>query len=355
MYDIVQLPLNVDLQFSPQAEPIQSKDAEHVSEHGLDDSQFSTVLMPTFLGLGAFVVGDLTLERLSGLSGLAVVIVQPVPDLPDVLLQGLDLLDFLLAVAVAGGQTDLIFLLVFFHHEADSLIHLLGFPAQLFPGAAPFLRCIGRQLAAIDGEYLAPDQSHLVADHQHFPEQWGDLLAHRGYETGDGGEVRVRVGGQRHENDVLDAAALDLPAGGDAAGIGIQHNLQQNCRIVGRGTGLVVPVFRIEGSQIDFVVDQVAEGIFEAAGEDLTGKGDADEFALVVIVVLVPRHPASLFAVKRFRSIGATQLPLFYAIFDFSPASTILHSICRKKLTTFADRFALWRSLGRRPVSAIRA
>jgi hypothetical protein len=33
----------------------------------------------------------------------------------------------------------------------------------------------------------------------------------------------------------------------------------------------------MECREVDFVVDQVAESVFETAGQDLAGKGDGDE------------------------------------------------------------------------------
>ena len=39
------------------------------------------------------------------------------------------------------------------------------------------------------------------------------------------------------------------------------------------------------------MIDDVVEGVFESAGEDLTREGDGKQFELVVVVVLVSGHP----------------------------------------------------------------
>ena len=93
---------------------------------------------------------------------------------------------------------------------------------------------------------------------------------------------------QRHEDDVLPAALLD-PAGDNAPGVGVEDDLQQNGGIVGRGAD-VVGVAIIKEREIELVVDEVVEGIFEGAGKDLLVKGDGDELALAVVVRFVTSH-----------------------------------------------------------------
>ena len=39
------------------------------------------------------------------------------------------------------------------------------------------------------------------------------------------------------------------------------------------------------------MIDDVVEGVFEVAGEDLTREGDGEQFELVVVVVFVSGHP----------------------------------------------------------------
>ena len=133
---------------------------------------------------------------------------------------------------------------------------------------------------------------HLVADQQHIPKQVDDLFIHGGDEIGDGGEVRPRIGGQSHEDDVFPAGLLDLPAGDDAPRVGIEHDLQKNPGIVSGGAGLVVAEAGVEQGQVKLVVDEVVQGVFEGAGQNLLGEVDGDELALGVRVRFVARHDA---------------------------------------------------------------
>jgi len=47
------------------------------------------------------------------------------------------------------------------------------------------------------------------------------------------------------------------------------------------------------------VIDEITQGVFEAAGEYLTREGDGDELELVVIVGFVTRHLSLPFTDKR--------------------------------------------------------
>ena len=78
--------------------------------------------------------------------------------------------------------------------------------------------------------------------------------------------MRLRVGRQRHEDDVLTATALDSSAGGDAARVGIQDDLQQQRRVVSRGAGVVVVVALIKDRHVQLVVDRITQGVLESAG-----------------------------------------------------------------------------------------
>ncbi len=77
------------------------------------------------------------------------------------------------------------------------------------------------------------------------------------------------VGGKRHEDDVLMAALLYLPARNYAKRIGIQDNLQKNSKIVRKGTFVVVPVSFLEYRKNDFFIDQTIEGVLESTGQNL--------------------------------------------------------------------------------------
>jgi len=106
------------------------------------------------------------------------------------------------------------------------------------------------------------------------------------------GEMGPGVGGQGHEDHVLLAGLLDLPAGDNAPRIGVEHDLQKNPGIVGGGAGLVVAEAGVEQGQVKLVVDEVVQGIFEGAGQNLLGEVDGDKLALRVRVRFVAGHDA---------------------------------------------------------------
>ena len=109
-----------------------------------------------------------------------------------------------------------------------------------------------------------------------------DLFIHGGDEIGNAGEMRPGIGGQRHEHHVLPAGLFNLPAGDDAPRVGVEYDLEQNPGIVGPGAGLIIAKTGIEQGKIKLVVDEVIQGIFEGAGQNLVGEVDRNELALGV-------------------------------------------------------------------------
>jgi len=67
----------------------------------------------------------------------------------------------------------------------------------------------------------------------------------------------------------LDAAAAD-----DAPRIGKEDQLEQHHRRISRCTGRVVAEALVQAGQIQFVIEQVVERVFEGAGKQLPGKID---------------------------------------------------------------------------------
>ena len=96
--------------------------------------------------------------------------------------------------------------------------------------------------------------------------------------------------GEGHEDDVLLTALLYRPAGGDAPGVGIEDDLEKDGGIIGGSAGVIITVPIVKDGEIEFVIDQVVQGIFEGAGQDLLVKGDGDELALAVVILLVACH-----------------------------------------------------------------
>ena len=230
--------------------------------------------------LGRFIVRDVALFRLAGFAGLVIMVLQPFPEFTGPLAQGVHILLFtgrtifirLSAVMLPVGGDDM----------GNGFLKLCRLFLEISPGAAPFLGSVAWNLTAVDGEHFHADQAQVIADQEHIPKQVDDLPVHGGDEVGNGGEMRPGIGGQGHEDNVLPAGLLDLPAGDDAPRVGVEHDLEQNLGIVGCGAGRIIFEAFIEDGEIELMVDQVVQGILESAGQDLFGEMDGDELALGV-------------------------------------------------------------------------
>jgi hypothetical protein len=72
-------------------------------------------------------------------------------------------------------------------------------------------------------------------------------------EAGDGDVVGGLVAGQDAEGDVLDAAALDLPGGPHAKGVGVEQHAEQGLGVVGGVAVPVVAVGPVERGKVELV------------------------------------------------------------------------------------------------------
>ena len=115
---------------------------------------------------------------------------------------------------------------------------------------------------------------------------------------GQGGEVRDGIARQRFEDDVGLAAPLDLTAGGDAFRVSKQNDLQQNGRIVGQSAGVVVALLGVKHRQIQLVLNQVMNGVFEGARLELFLVVNDHHRILVVVGVLEARHTDGSLSVR---------------------------------------------------------
>ena len=97
----------------------------------------------------------------------------------------------------------------------------------------------------------------------------GDLVLQLAHEGGNGGEVWNAVPGQDHEGDVLLASLGDIAAADHAAGVGVQDDLEHHARRIRRGAAFMVLKPIVQNPQIEFVIDQVRQGVFKGAGEQL--------------------------------------------------------------------------------------
>src|SRR5271157_312548 len=106
----------------------------------------------------------------------------------------------------------------------------------------------------------------------------------------NGRKVRLCVRRERHEHHVLGAKALYVATVHDAPGIGVEHYLEHHPRIVGRRAGLVVAKPAFENRQVQYVIDNIVESEFKAAGDDLFVKTYWDELTLVVGIFFIAGH-----------------------------------------------------------------
>jgi hypothetical protein len=111
-----------------------------------------------------------------------------------------------------------------------------------------------------------------------------NLLGVTADETGDGGEVRHGVAGLRFENDIALAAPFNLAAGGNALRVREQNDLEQNCRVIGGATVVVVAVFGVKDRQIEFLYNQVIQCVFKGAWLNLILEVHDHHGVLVVVV-----------------------------------------------------------------------
>ena len=165
----------------------------------------------------------------------------------------------------------LIFRAVTCQHHRGCGFELPGLTLKIGTGAALGLRRIARQLDAIDRKHLAPDQTLTVADEEHLREDARDVFAQGADETGDGGEVRCTVPGQRNKGHLLPARARDGPAADDAPRVGEQHHLEQHRRRIRRGPRIIVAIACIETGQIEIVIKQPIERMLECPRQQLPG------------------------------------------------------------------------------------
>jgi hypothetical protein len=68
-----------------------------------------------------------------------------------------------------------------------------------------------------------------------------------------------------------------LAAADDAPAVGEEDDLEQHGRRVGGCAGEVVLVAGVEAGQVELVIDQVVQGVFEGAGQQLPFEIDGKE------------------------------------------------------------------------------
>jgi hypothetical protein len=151
---------------------------------------------------------------------------------------------------------------------------------------------VGRHFATVDGKHLPADQAQVITDKQYIPEQMDDLFIHGGNEFGNGGEMGPGISGQGHEDHVFMAGLFNLPAGDDVSGVSVEYNLEQDFGIVGSSSGDVVLETFVKVGEVQLMINEMAQGVFESAGEDLLRKVNGNKFALGIGVRFVTSHAA---------------------------------------------------------------
>ena len=150
---------------------------------------------------------------------------------------------------------------------------LVGLTFEVGAGPAFALGGVTGQLDTVDGKHVATDEPLALTDGEYGAEHRGDIVTEMADEMRDGGEMRLRIATERDKHDVLGTGAGDGTAADDAlgvgVGVGVEDYLEQGCGWpVGR-TGVVVAVTGIEMGQVEFMVKEMIEGLFECAGQQL--------------------------------------------------------------------------------------
>jgi hypothetical protein len=118
----------------------------------------------------------------------------------------------------------------------------------------------------------------------------GSISASEGAdEPGEGGEVRGGIAAEGDEGHLLAAGTLDVAAADDAPAVGEEHDLEQHGRRVGGCTGEIILVAGVEPGQIELMVDEVVQRVFEGAGQELPFEINGNE-ARAGVDCLVPGH-----------------------------------------------------------------
>jgi hypothetical protein len=122
----------------------------------------------------------------------------------------------------------------------------------------------------VNSKHLAPYQPLVIADEKHLAEHFCDVIFKNADESGEGGEVRGCVAGECEEGDVLLASARDVEAADDALALGEQYDIEQHDGRISYRTSHIIAESRIEVSQVDLVVKQVVQSVFDSAGDELS-------------------------------------------------------------------------------------
>jgi len=126
--------------------------------------------------------------------------------------------------------------------------------------------------------------------------------------------IGLGLAGQGHELHILPTGPFDPATADDPASIGEQDDLQQNLGGIGTGTRRVIGVMRIEGREVDLVLQQVVQGMLERARQNLLLEAQRHKGVLAEVRGLVAGHPI-LPCVNRCFSQSISRYPGFPGTF----------------------------------------
>src|SRR5262245_34097751 len=174
-------------------------------------------------------------------------------------------------------------------HPLHRPLHLPGFPLELLARAAARLGRVAGQLYPIDRKQLPPNQPLAVTHYQHLGEHLTQRCAPATDKRRQRGEVRCGSSTDRHKEDILLTRAFDGAGTHQSSRIGQEDNLEQQGRGVGWRAALVVAKTLIKRGEIHLMVNQLTQGKFKGARQNLTSEINAHKLR-THINRLVARH-----------------------------------------------------------------
>ena len=108
----------------------------------------------------------------------------------------------------------------------------------------------------------------------------------------DSRKVRPRISRKGHEHHVATARFGKASARHDAAVVAIKYDLQEDLGILARSPRRIIAVAMLEHGQIQLLLNDLVERIFERPLDDLIGIRQRNHLRLIQVVVLVSGHEA---------------------------------------------------------------
>ena len=165
---------------------------------------------------------------------------------------------------------------------------------EFLPRATPLFRCATRNLGTVDGEKAPAQQTHLLANEQHLQKHRHHLNLQARHKFSDRRVVEGLPTSQGHEDHVLAARPLDFAGGRHATRVSQQDDFQENLRVVRQSPGSVVIEPLLKQRDVDSVLYDVMNRVFERARQDLLVQSYRKHQSLCVGVFFEPGHALPL-------------------------------------------------------------